>query len=316
MAETGGAVRVDPNDPEAPRHLQASEPESPDNVFANDTRLRAQVLGCRIDRVDLEQAVGLCEEAIRVGRFTQHMSINVAKLVAMRTDDELRRGIERCELVTADGQPVVWASRLLGDPLPMRVAGIDLMEALLARAVVRGYRVYILGARPEILLRAVARLHASYPGILLVGYRDGFYAEEEEAAVAATIADARPDILFVAMSSPRKEYFLMRHGPTLGVPFVMGVGGAIDVVAGVTRRAPVVLRRSGLEWLFRCAQEPRRLTRRYLATNTRFIALMSRELGHDYVTRRLARRESTRITSTAGGFSRPSGRRSTGRATR
>jgi N-acetylglucosaminyldiphosphoundecaprenol N-acetyl-beta-D-mannosaminyltransferase len=300
MAETGAAVRVDQND----------------RAFANGGRVRAQVLGCRIDRVDLEQAVSLCEEAIRVGRFTQHMSINVAKLVAMRTDDELRRGVERCELVTADGQPVVWASRLLGDPLPMRVAGIDLMEALLARAVERGYRVYILGARPEILLRAVARLHASYPGIPLVGYRDGFYAEEEEPTVAAMIADARADILFVAMSSPRKEYFLMRHGPTLGVPFVMGVGGAIDVVAGVTRRAPVVLRRSGLEWLFRCAQEPRRLTRRYLTTNTRFIALMSRELGHDYVTRRLARRESTRITSTAGGFSRPSGRRSTGRATR
>jgi N-acetylglucosaminyldiphosphoundecaprenol N-acetyl-beta-D-mannosaminyltransferase len=283
-----------------------------EDTLASGQSLRAHVLGCRIDRVDLEQAVSLCEEAIRVRGFTQHMSINVAKLVAMRTDDALRKGIERCELVTADGQPVVWASRLLGDPLPMRVSGIDLMEALLARAAVKGYRVYILGARPEILQRAVARLRARYPGILLVGCHDGFYAEEEEAAVAAMVVDARPDILFVAMSSPRKEYFLLRHGPTLGVPFVMGVGGAIDVVAGITRRAPVVLQRSGLEWLFRCAQEPRRLARRYLTTNTRFIVLVSRELGHGYVTRRVARRKSTRHI----GISRRTGRQSTGRATR
>jgi N-acetylglucosaminyldiphosphoundecaprenol N-acetyl-beta-D-mannosaminyltransferase len=251
---------------------------------------RTEVLGCRIDRIDLAQTVAVCEDAIRARRFTQHMAINVAKLMAMRSDGQLREGVERCELVTADGQPVVWASHLLGDPLPMRVAGIDLMQALLARAAVKGYRVYILGARRDILVRAVAHIRDQHPGIVLAGYRDGYYANEEEGAVAAAIAAARPDILLVAMSSPRKEYFLMRYGPTLGVPFVMGVGGAIDVVAGVTRRAPVALQRSGLEWLFRLAQEPRRLGRRYLTTNTRFLVLVTREVGHAYLVRRSARR--------------------------
>jgi N-acetylglucosaminyldiphosphoundecaprenol N-acetyl-beta-D-mannosaminyltransferase len=244
-----------------------------------------EVLGCKIDRVDLDQALAFCEQVIQSRGFAQHMSINVAKLVAMRRDRELRYATERCELVTADGQPVVWAARLLGDVLPARVAGIDLMQALLARTALRGYRVYILGGKAEVLERAVARIRESHPGIALVGYRDGYYEEAEEPAVAAAIAATEPDILFVAMSSPRKEYFLMRHGRTLGVPFVMGVGGAIDVVAGVTRRAPVAMQRSGLEWLFRFAQEPRRLGPRYASTNTRFVALLSRELMHAYVAR-------------------------------
>jgi len=246
---------------------------------------RANILGCDIDRVDLARALAFCEDVIQSRSFAQHMAINVAKLVSMRKDAELRSGIERCELVTADGQPVVWASRLLGDPLPSRVTGIDLMNGLLALAAVKGYRLYILGARPDVLELAVTRIHAQYPGLSLVGYRDGYYVQEEEDAVAAAIAAAEPDILFVAMSSPRKEYFLAEHGRTLGIPLVMGVGGAIDVLAGVTRRAPVVMQQTGLEWLFRLAQEPRRLGPRYLSTNTTFMALLSREVTRGYFAR-------------------------------
>lgn len=239
---------------------------------------RAQVLGCAIDRLSLEESVAYCEAVIDAHGFAQHMSINVSKLVAMRSDPELRHGVEICELITADGQPVVWASRLLRDPLPQRVAGIDLMNALLSRAVVKGYGTYILGATQEILELAVAQIRKRYPGIDLAGYRDGYYSDAEEAEVASAIRRAGPDILLVAMSSPRKEYFLARHGRLLGVPFVMGVGGAIDVLAGVTRRAPIVLQRAGLEWLWRLAQEPRRLGPRYASTNTRFLALLTGEL--------------------------------------
>lgn len=240
-----------------------------------------EILGCKIDPVDLEQALGRCEAAIKSGGVAQHMSINVAKLVAMRDDDGLRDSVSRCELVTADGQPVVWASRLLRVPLPARVAGIDLMSALLARAAKRGYRIYILGTRPEVLERAVLRIRAAHPKLAVGGYRHGYFADREEADVAAAIARAGPDILFVAMSSPRKEYFTARHRDTLGVPFVMGVGGAIDIYAGIRSRAPVLLQRSGLEWLYRLAQEPRRLSGRYLKSNTRFIALLSREIMRD-----------------------------------
>lgn len=241
-------------------------------------KTRAEVLGCAIDRVDLEESLAYCESVIDARGFAQHMAINVAKLVTMKRDEQLRASVERCQLITADGQPIVWASRLLGDPVPCRVAGIDLMEHLLARAAGKGYRVYILGATQDVLERAVHRIQTELPTIGLAGYRDGYYEDAEEADLAASIAAAHPDILFVAMSSPRKEYFLARHGRAIGVPFVMGVGGAIDVYAGVVQRAPALMQRLGLEWLFRLLQEPRRLTKRYATTNVLFLLMLSREL--------------------------------------
>jgi N-acetylglucosaminyldiphosphoundecaprenol N-acetyl-beta-D-mannosaminyltransferase len=246
---------------------------------------RADVLGCAIDRVDMSEAARRCDRFIRNREGAQHMAINAAKIVAMRHDAELRELIDRCELVTADGQAVVWASRLLGDPLPARVAGIDLMFELLSLAEERGYRVYLLGARPEAIRTAVARLQERHPKLVIAGYRDGYFTDEEERFVAAEIRAARTDLLFVAMPTPRKEYFIGRWGPELGVAFSMGVGGAIDVVAGVTRRAPRFMQRLGLEWAFRLAQEPRRLLRRYVVTNSAFIGLTLRDLG-----RRLQRR--------------------------
>jgi N-acetylglucosaminyldiphosphoundecaprenol N-acetyl-beta-D-mannosaminyltransferase len=253
--------------------MQFAKPRSPSREAG---RGRALILGCAIDRVDMDQAVERCDELIARNGFAQHMAVNAAKLVAMQRDERLREITRNCELVTADGQSVVWASRMLGDPLPVRVAGIDLMERLFAHAEERGYRVYVLGARREVLERAVERIRERHPRLELTGYRDGYFDDAERDAVAAEIRAARPDILFVAMSSPRKEYFLGDLGPGLSVPFAMGVGGAIDVTAGVARRAPRILQVLGLEWLFRLAQEPRRLLRRYLATNAAFMWLVLR----------------------------------------
>jgi N-acetylglucosaminyldiphosphoundecaprenol N-acetyl-beta-D-mannosaminyltransferase len=240
---------------------------------------RAEVLGCAIDRVDMSEAARRCDGFIRDRTGAQHMAINAAKIVAMRHDPELRALIDRCELVTADGQAVVWASRLLGDPLPERVAGIDLMFELLALAEERGYRVYLLGARADTMRTAIEKIRERHPRLVIAGYRDGYFTDDEEPFVAAEIRAARSDLLFVAMPTPRKEYFIGRWGPQLGVAFSMGVGGAIDVIAGVTRRAPRLLQRMGLEWAFRLAQEPRRLVRRYAVTNTEFMALTLRDLG-------------------------------------
>ncbi len=267
----------------APFEEQAVPVASQHRARAEPGRTRAKVLGCTLDRVDFDQALAYCDAVIRERGFAQHMAINAAKLVAMRRDGALREGIERCELITADGQAIVWTSRLLGDPLPCRVAGIDLMEGLLALAADKGYRVYILGGRLEQLECAVQRIREDHPGLQIAGCRDGYYQDEEEQAVARAIEAAKPDILFVAMSSPRKEYFLARHGRAINVPFVMGVGGSIDVYAGLVKRAPVLMQRLGLEWLFRVAQEPRRLGRRYVTTNTQFVMLVVCE----FVRRRL-----------------------------
>ncbi len=216
-----------------------------------------------------------CEDLIARHEFAQHVAINAAKLVAMQHDPGLRRIIDACELVSADGQSVVWASRLLGDPLPERVAGIDLMQDLFALAERRGFRVFVLGAKAKVLEQAERRIMAKHPRLKLVGMRDGYFTEAEDAEVAEQVRSARPDILFVAISSPRKEYWLGRYGRTIDVPFVMGVGGAIDVVAGITQRAPKPLQRLGLEWAYRLAQEPRRLWRRYAVTNIQFGVLLA-----------------------------------------
>jgi N-acetylglucosaminyldiphosphoundecaprenol N-acetyl-beta-D-mannosaminyltransferase len=239
---------------------------------------RSNVLGCAIDRLGMEQTVDQIDGVIASGGFATHMAMNVAKLVTLRDDPELRAIVAGCSIVSPDGQGIVWASRLLRDPLPERVAGIDLMQNLLALAERRGYRVFILGARDTVLARAVERIRERHPRLELAGYRDGYFADDELDDVAAEIRASRPQMVFLAMSSPRKEYFLGKYGEGLGAGFVMGVGGSIDVIAGVTRRAPLAWQRLGLEWLYRMLQEPRRMFRRYSVTNARFAWHLARGL--------------------------------------
>jgi N-acetylglucosaminyldiphosphoundecaprenol N-acetyl-beta-D-mannosaminyltransferase len=209
----------------------------------------------------------------------QHVAINAAKLVRLQHDRQLRHIVRACELVTADGQAVVWAARVLGNPLPERVTGIDLMNGVLRRAGDRGYRVYVLGARPEVLERAVGVMKEAHPALELVGSHHGYFGADEESEVVEEIRQASPDVLFVALETPAKELFLARHRDRLRIPFVMGVGGAVDILGGVRRRAPVWLQRLGLEWAFRLAQDPRRLAARYVVGNTRFTWLVVRELA-------------------------------------
>lgn len=241
-----------------------------------EERETVDVLGCRIDSMDMETTVRRAQQAIEQGEFVQHVCINAAKLVAMQEDPELREIVEQCGMVNADGQAVVWASRVLGNPLPGRVAGVDLMFELFKLSADRGYRPYILGASEAVLEQAVAELKDRYPALELAGYHHGYFKPEEQARIAAEIRDSRADILFVAISSPMKERFLGTYGTSMGVPFVMGVGGAIDIVAGITRRAPAIWQKTGMEWAYRLLQEPRRMFKRYAVSNYKFIALLVR----------------------------------------
>jgi N-acetylglucosaminyldiphosphoundecaprenol N-acetyl-beta-D-mannosaminyltransferase len=242
-----------------------------------DQEQRVSILGCPIDAITLEETVKRVEQAIAARATCQHVSINAAKLVKFQSDDVLRDAVVGCELITADGQSVVWASRILRQPLPQRVTGIDLMHALFEAARSHGHRVYLLGAREQILERAAAEVESTYPGISIVGRHHGYFGPEEEPELVASIAEARPDLLFVALETPAKELFLARNRERLGIPFVMGVGGAFDVLAGLRRRAPRWMRQVGLEWLYRLAQDPRRLARRYVVGNSQFIWLVARE---------------------------------------
>jgi N-acetylglucosaminyldiphosphoundecaprenol N-acetyl-beta-D-mannosaminyltransferase len=207
-------------------------------------------------------------------RVHHHVVLNVSKVVQAAKDPDLRAIIESCDLVSADGQPIIWASRWLGTPLRARVTGVDLMFRLIERAAEHGHRLYLLGARDAVVQAAVARLVREHPGVPVAGWHDGYWAEDREEDLVREIAASRPDILFVAISSPRKEQFLARWKDEIAAPFVMGVGGSFDVYAGVTRRAPMWMQRTGLEWLFRVVQEPRRMWRRYLGDAPRFARLV------------------------------------------
>jgi N-acetylglucosaminyldiphosphoundecaprenol N-acetyl-beta-D-mannosaminyltransferase len=247
-------------------------------TMAVESRERRQVLGVWIDPLTMTQATARCTDAVRRRQYLSIGVVNAAKIVAMRRDQRLKRAVGGCHLILADGQSVVWASRLLRVPLPERVAGIDLFQVLLAEAAQRGSRVYFLGARPDVLAEMLHRVRRSFPALQVAGARDGYFRADQEAEVAAGIRDSGADLLFVGMSSPKKELFLSRWGQATGASVVHGVGGSFDVLAGLTRRAPLWYRRHGLEWLYRAQQEPVRLGRRYLTTNTAFIALLARDL--------------------------------------
>ena len=241
-----------------------------------DARIR-ELWGVPIHAMTMDDVLGRVDAAIADRRRLRIGVVNAAKIVSMRRDEALREAVVSCDLIVADGMSVVWASRVLARPLPERVAGIDLMLAMLRRGNDRGYRVYCLGATDEVLDKVVARIAQDYPDVSVVGRHHGYFGAEEAGAVAAAVAAARADILFVAMTSPKKEQFLARWGDDLGVPVCHGVGGSFDVLAGLVRRAPESWQRFGLEWLYRVRQEPRRLWRRYLVTNTLFCALVVSE---------------------------------------
>jgi len=239
---------------------------------------KQELLGVPIDALTMEEMLDRVHQTI-AGRGRLRIGIvNAAKLVHLRRDPVLRADVLSCDLILADGVPVVWASRLLGRPLPERVAGIDLMHGMLRRGDAHGYRIYCLGASEDVLAAAVGRIAADYPHVRVVGRHHGYFTREKEPAIVAAVAEAKPDILLVGMSSPKKEHFLACWGDQLGVPVCHGVGGSFDVLAGKVRRAPLTWQRLGLEWLYRVKQEPRRLWRRYLVTNSWFCGLLIAEL--------------------------------------
>lgn len=236
-------------------------------------RDRFEFLSAPMDPWTMDETVGEIARRIEAGELTQHVVVNVAKLVNMRKNPELRDAVVHCNIINIDGMGVVWGARWMGHVVPERVAGVDLFHALLAMATRKGYPVFLLGATPEVVERTVQVVSARYPGLKLAGYHHGYFWEDEE-SVVEMIGRSGARLLFVAITSPKKEQFIDRCNERLGVNFVMGVGGAFDILAGKTRRAPLCIQNTGLEWLYRVIQEPRRTWRRYLVTNSVYAWLL------------------------------------------
>jgi len=248
-----------------------------------------RLMGVNLFALRMSEVVDICNDHIANRQRLLIGMVNAAKIVNAGKDAELRAALEEADIVLADGAPVVWLSKMVGRPLPERVAGIDLMYRLLKEADVRGYAVYFLGAKPEVVRKVVEVIRRDYPGLRVAGHRDGYFDRNGEQGIAEEIRDSGADILFVAISPPKKEIFLRDWREFMNVPICHGVGGSFDVVAGVAKRAPAWMQKCGLEWLHRLIQEPRRMWKRYLVTNTKFVLLSIGEVTKSIFCRILGR---------------------------
>lgn len=241
-----------------------------------------KILGCPITNMTLDETVKYIHSMIESKQQIHQTSVNAAKLVYMNQNSDLKSDVISSDLINADGMAVIWASKFLNHPLQERVAGIDLMQNLVNLAFKNKYKIFFLGAKEEIVKKVLAHYTATYSNDIIAGYHNGYFDEKNEKKVAHQISDSGAHILFVAISSPAKELFLNRYKNIINIPFIMGVGGSFDVIAGKVTRAPLWMQRYGLEWLYRLIQEPKRMWKRYFYTNTMFIWLVIKEKVRTY----------------------------------
>jgi len=245
--------------------------------------MRVNLFNINIDNLTMDETIQKVEDFVNSGTCHQHIVVNVNKVIKADKDEKLREIINKCDLINADGMPLIWFSKILGKPLKMRVAGIDLFFSLIEMAERKSWKLYFLGAKIKTLKKVMDILSTKYPSLRIAGYRDGYWAKEEERKIVEDIKDAQPDILFVGISSPKKEYFLSEYLEEMRVPFTMGVGGSFDVLAGKAKRAPVWMQRYGLEWFYRFLQEPKRLFNRYFIEGLYFVKILFREVFNNMV---------------------------------
>ncbi len=234
---------------------------------------RIEVLNCPMDVISMDDTVDLIADKIKHKHFMQHVVVNVAKIINMRHDPILNESVRSCEMINIDGMGVLLGARFLGHDIKERVAGIDLFYRLLQMSAEQGFSIFLLGAKNEVVEETCQRIKKLYPKLKVAGIHHGYFWDNEE-AVVNKIRHSKARLLFVAITSPKKENFIHHWQERLGVDFVMGVGGTFDVVAGKVKRAPIWMQDYGLEWLYRVIQEPGRMWKRYLRTNSQFLWLL------------------------------------------
>lgn len=237
---------------------------------------KVDFLSTSFNNYSMEESVNKIKQRLLANEFVQHCVVNVAKLVHMQKDAELKRSVESCDIINIDGMGVVWGARFCGHYIPERVAGVDLFNNLLVMSRAEGFPVFLLGATEEVVVKTAQNVQRQHEGLKIAGYHHGYFWDDEK-AVVRKIRESGAKLLFVAITSPRKENFISKWKDELGVNFVMGVGGTFDVVAGKVNRAPVWMQKTGMEWLYRVIQEPGRMWKRYLYTNTKFLTLLFKE---------------------------------------
>ncbi|MCS6918719.1 MAG: WecB/TagA/CpsF family glycosyltransferase [Fimbriimonadales bacterium] len=219
----------------------------------------ARILGVRVHRVSMAEALQRIEQLIQRREPSLVITADANAILIALQDAEFHELMETAPLITADGAGLIWAGKRLGQPFPERVSGVDLVEQLTRLSHEKGYRLYFVGAAHGVAERAAQNLLAQYPQAQIVGAQHGYFQPTDEPAILAQIAAARPDVLLVGMGMPRQEKWAWRHRFAHGAPVMIGVGGSFDVYAGVVKRAPRWMQRTGCEWLWRLLQDPRKI---------------------------------------------------------
>lgn len=238
---------------------------------------RIQLLNSYVDNLTMEETIEKVNIIIRKKVPTQHVVINASKINLMKKNSFLASIVNSSPLINADGASIILAGKILGKPLVERVTGIDLFINLLDLCQENSYRPYFFGATQEVIDEMIEIIQVNYPKLDIAGYRNGYFEERQSLDIAKKIQKTKPDILFVAFSSPKKEYWIHQYLNELKVPFVMGVGGSFDILAGKTKRAPKLWQKLGMEWAYRFIQEPKRMAKRYLIGNGIFLCHVLRE---------------------------------------
>ena len=256
---------------------------------------RIDLLGCPFDAITEDATVNLVFDWIKAPERKSHhiITVNVAILMMAKEDPNLADAIDKADLVVVDGKPLVWTSKWLQAPVPEKVSGVDLMRRLLEEGDARGrapegragLRVFLLGTTQERLEVLDRVIRARYPNVTIAGTRNGYFKAPDYPAIAKMIREAKADLLLVGMPAPFKEIWCEQYREELATPALLGVGGAFDVMAGFVPRAPRLMQEAGMEWAWRLAMEPKKLWKRYLVTNSAFLAL----LGKTLVLRKVAR---------------------------
>ena len=232
---------------------------------------RIQILGITIDPLTMKETVDAVEQYVLKKHPLHLMGVNADKINQCHEDEKIKKIVNESGIINADGASVVLASKFLGAPVPERVAGIDLMQNLLELSNKKGYSVYFFGAKEEILQDMLKAFKQRYPDLDVVGYRNGYFSPEDEEKIQEDIKDRKPDFVFVGITSPKKEYIIQSFMDNGINAVFMGVGGSFDVLSGHIKRAPLWMQKLNLEWLFRVANEPKRLFNRYFVGNISFI---------------------------------------------
>ena len=238
---------------------------------------RITILNTTIDVLSVQETINLVEEYVRQKEPLHLMGVNADKINELNENERLKQIVNSCGIINADGASVIKASKYLGKPLPERVAGIDLMQSLVKISEEKGYSVYLLGAKQEVVEKTATVLKEQYPKLKLVGFHNGYFKEEDWPSISAELKLHNPDFVFVGITSPMKEYLIEFLQDDGNKSVFMGVGGSFDVISGNIPRAPRWMQKRGLEWLFRVIQEPRRLFKRYFVGNWVFIKAVWKE---------------------------------------